>query len=201
MISTKKVDSKSNNFRYICHEISYNTKHMRENDEVDIGAVFLKTLLKIKNEVGRSISVLKKRIVLVVILCLLGGLAGWGFYLYKTPVYKTEMVLTSKVLSNDYCRYLVEDMNNNIDVFAKKIGTTVNIQKVVSIEYLKFTEKLRESKDSLSFGMPFKVRLLVYDPSVIDSMETFIVKYLENNKYALKIREVDRKSTRLNSSH
>lgn len=168
---------------------------MNTNDEIDLGLVFSKFLKKWGDRFSIFNNTLKKRKLLIIGLSIFGALFSGLYYTTKSPVYISEMVLTSKTLSNQYCLYLIDVLkkiqNDNLNEFAQKlnIGTEV-AEKIADIEYTKFDEKLKESKDSLVYNMPFKIRLSVYDPSVIDTMETLLTSYLENNEYALKRKNI-----------
>jgi hypothetical protein len=165
---------------------------MTENDNIDIGVIFFKITTWIKNKFALYINVIKKQIILIICFTILGALAGGLFYSLARPFYKTEMVLTSRALSNEYCKYLINNLNENPDVFTERLHVNAaTAQQIAEIEYAKFDPKMKESKDSLSSGMPFKIKLTVYNPSVIDTLETSIINFLENNEYALKRRQIE----------
>lgn len=164
---------------------------MNKSDEIDIGLVFSKISSSIKNKLSHYVNIVKKKILLIVGISLLGGLLGGLFYSASKPTYTTEMLLTSRFLSNQYCQYLIGNLRKikaeDIDAFARKLNINPETAiQIKDIEYVKFDEKIKESKDSLSLGLPFKIKLHAYDPSIIDTMESSIVNYLENNEFALK---------------
>ena len=169
---------------------------MNQSDEIDISLIFSKFSSKIKNTLARYTSIIRKRGVLIIVISIAGTLVGGVYYTLKRPTYSTEMVLTSRTLSNQYCNYLIDNLAKvqieNKDVFAQKLAISMEAaQQITDIEYSKFDEKIKESKDSLVFGVPFKIKLQTYNPAIIDTLQTAIVNYLEQNEYALKRKKIE----------
>src|SRR4051812_2855900 len=89
--------------------------------------VFLKKIMKvILNEIKFYTDVFEKRIKSIVAFTLIGITIALGnFYLAK-PVYTTHMVVTSNLLSNEYCASMIEDLyflskERNYSVLSEKL--------------------------------------------------------------------------------
>jgi len=163
---------------------------MQNNDEIDVGVIFSKISSKISRGLALFATRIRKNFVLIATISLMGAILDGIYYSFQKPIYKAEIVLTSRLLSNEYCKYIIENLQNirreNLNVFTKRTGLDSSIAKeVVSIEYKRFDEKIKEKIDSLSFQIPFKLVLRTHEPNNIDLIGKALVEYLENNEYAL----------------
>jgi hypothetical protein len=138
-----------------------------------------------------------RRILLLAVFCFIGILAGWALFKSSKPIYKSEVLLYSNYLNNDYCFQLIgtlEDLvkEQNCDEISEKLEVSTHMAtKIKSISYKNFNPKFQKLyKDSIALAVPFKIEVLTEDNEILDSLEIGLVSYLENNKFALLRKEV-----------
>jgi hypothetical protein len=130
----------------------------------------------------------KKMLLLTSVFIFIGICIGITNYYNATPVYSTNMTLTSSLLTNEYCKNLIYDLqsikeDNNNELLANKLN--INIEAANAIKRLSYEGFLKEDKlDTIPIGTPFTIEMEYYDNDIVDSVEAGIVNYLENNKYA-----------------
>jgi hypothetical protein len=131
-------------------------------------------------------------IIVFVALCL-------GIYLLKKPYYRSQLSISHIRFENDYCYEMVESLDSYITgnenpALAERLSISKNdAAKVQSIKYKPLNENIASRFiDSVSVLLPFKVEVEVYDNSVLDTLQKGILKYLESNRYATKIKEIEK---------
>jgi hypothetical protein len=180
-----------------------NQPPVNPDDEIDMG-LFFRRLGRIFSGAGKGVSqsagLILRRPVLIGLFLLFGIGAGTLLYYIATPVYKASMTLTSNVLSNDYCSDRIEDLqlvvkDRSYSLLAKKLQISQSTaEKIKMIAYAEIYEPDEKERDSIIIGIPFKVKLEVIDPVVIDSLQTALLNYLENNEYSLARKKIRRES-------
>lgn len=173
-----------------------------KNEEID--------LIKIANGIKRifislweffvkTIYIIKRRWVIFLLFTFLGIGAGYGLYRFFRPVYVSSISLSSFILSNDYCADMVENLSEIVkdgtpELLAKRLNIEISAAKeITKIEFSNFNEKLSkmyEDRDTVVLGIPFKIIIYSYNNTVFETIEPALVSYLENNKYALKRKEI-----------
>ena len=158
------------------------------------------------NLIKNSITILKKRWGLIFIFSLIGAGSGLGLFYITRPVYSSSTVLSSGTLTNEFCSDMIINLDLLIrdktpEILAKKLDISISSAKSIKdIEFDNYDEKLKkryENKDTVVLGLPFRVRVFAYTNTVFDTLQTALVTYLENNKFALKRKEI--KIANLNS--
>ncbi len=147
-----------------------------------------------------NFSIKKIKILLLVISISVG--VYYGMYSLQRTYYSSDLSLSHTRFENDYCKVLVNNLNLSI------IGSTDKLQlandlgismeaasKIKKISYAPLNEHLAEKyADSLHVLLPFKVQVEVYDNSVLDTLQTKILTYLENNEFAQKRKDIEMQS-------
>jgi len=182
-----------------------------DNDkEIDIGIEIFKKIQRAFSKVFKIFAssllflfqVIRKRLLLLGISAFLGAGAGILLYSNTTPTYYASMIVTSRLLKNLYCAEMIDNLQLIIDdksynLLAKTLKVSKKVaEQIDEIEYNNLYE-IEENEDTVILGLPFKISLFVYDPVVIDTMQTAIINFLENNEYSLKRRKIRKKKFEL----
>jgi hypothetical protein len=134
----------------------------------------------------------KKMLLFISVFTLIGLSIGIVKYFKDRPVYLTTMTLTSNLLTNEYCKNLIYDLqsikeDNNNELLANKLN--INVEAANAIKRLSYEGFLKEDKlDTIPIGTPFTIEMEYYNNDIVESVEAGLVNYLENNKYA-KVRK------------
>lgn len=180
----------------------------QKDDEIDIKFIFTKAgdaFTAFWNFLLHSFSVAQKRWVLILFFCLSGVGMGVGFFFNSSPVYNSTLILSSNVLSNDFCADIINTLDLIISdktpaLLARKLKISISSAKAIKkLEFDNYDEKLKtiyKDKDTIVLGRPFRVIASTYNNTVFDTLQKALVSYLENNEYALKRKAI--KSDNLN---
>ncbi|MBO9199027.1 MULTISPECIES: hypothetical protein [Niastella] len=151
-------------------------------DDLDISALLL-----------QAISFLRQYGKLLLIVALLGLLAGFARYLKTPNLYTSSLVLQPKILSepeqiaviNNWCTLL---QKKERPVLAKQFNVAIPLlKKVESIT----VEELQKSYDPKNFTA-FKVSVVVRDTAILRPLQKGMIYALENSEY-IKDKLVSRK--------
>jgi len=176
---------------------SNKSKNLYESDEVNLTPFFL-FVERFFRGIGGLISYLfhlalrNSRIIFYSVF--LGVvLSLTNFFFIEQHKYKTSLILVSNLLSDEFCGSLVETLHElsrekNYDILSEKLKLSLDItKKIKSISYIKYQSVA--PKDTM-IGSPFSIQVVVYDNSILDTLQTSLISYLENNEYALKRKSV-----------
>jgi len=181
-------------------------KNSQKDEEIDLSIIFRSiknVFLFVIGIFENSYKLVIKRIFLIIIFGLLGGAAGIGFYYTSQPIYSANLVLSSSILSNDYCAGLIDNLaiitrDNSSELLATKLNIPLSVaSEICNIEFSNYNEKLSkkfEDRDTIVLGIPFKVRVYALNNTVFDSVQTPLISYLENNSFALKRKEIKKQN-------
>jgi hypothetical protein len=164
------------------------------NNEIE--EIDLKPIIKLIKSFFTGIITLIKFIIysiikmpVFIIICTFIGLSIGLFSFYnEQPMYITSMTLTSNLLTNGYCKNLIDDLqsikdDNNNELLATKLNiNTTDAAAIQKLSYKDFTKEI--DIDTAAIGTPFIIEMAYYDNSIIESVEAGLVNYLENNQYA-----------------
>ncbi len=177
-----------------------------KEEEIDFIAIFDRIrqfFISIFNWVSYCFFIARKRWPIFLLFTFLGiGLGFWTCSILR-PVYIASISLSSKILTNDFCADLIDNLNEiandgSHELLAKRLKIDVSIAKEIKkIEFSNFNEKLSkmyDDRDTVVLGIPFKIFVYSYSNRIFDSVESAIVNYLENNKYALKRKEIKKQN-------
>lgn len=133
----------------------------------------------------------------VILFSLIGASIGFSVFLVKKPIFISELTISHIRFTNDQCFELINNLtklNGNDKLLSEMLKMDISlIQKVKSITYLPLSARTNKLyTDSASYVFPFKVSAEVYDPSVLDSLQSKIMNYLESNEYGIKRKQIDK---------
>lgn len=133
-------------------------------------------------------------------ILLLGSAAGYCVRYFIAPSYKTEAIFISDMIPARYCTNLVQNLNElrrpgNIPELARRLNIPQDaawqIQGIIPTAAPKDTFVVEKRDSSMSL---FRVTLVLSSMQHIDTIQSGLVRYLENNDYVRK-----RKEARLNN--
>jgi len=162
--------------------ISTMSNQQHTEDEIDLGIL----LLRITKSLFRNIW--------LIVTCIILGLGvGIGVFYTKKPVYKSEMIVQSSILTNAYIQTLSENLNqlvkeNNKALLSTKLSLDQEGAALIStIEIITVAEEIIKKEDgSEIFDNLFKVYVEVSDNQVLPSLQSGILMYLEKSPYVSK---------------
>lgn len=157
-------------------------QQVQTKEEVDLMEVFLKLII-----------VIRKNFLLIVLFFVLGSVIGFIYYASAQKVYKSNLVISSDILTNSYSKALIDNINQhrkdqNLDAIVKSLH--VSIQVAENLHYLK-VEKLEAATD-LKESEKFVITADVSDVQILPELQQGVIFYLSNNDY-VKIRVEQRK--------
>jgi len=124
-----------------------------------------------------------------------------GIFFLQKPYYTSTLSISHIRVENDYCYQMITNLNGYIDNksnygLAQQLGLDPRMaEKIISIKYLSLNENIAiRFTDSVSVMLPFKVKVEVYDNSILDSLQNKILNYLETNEYAQTRKELEKLS-------
>jgi len=147
-----------------------------------------------------SISLQKWQTVLLYVL--IGGGLGYGIWCLSKPFYTSYMSVSHQRLENDYVGEIISNLNafiangNGYNELANELNLSIaDAEKVKKLSYEPLNAHLSERfADSTSVVLPFRIGAEVYDNSVLDTLGTVILNYLENNPYALQKKALEKEA-------
>jgi hypothetical protein len=123
----------------------------------------------------------------------------FGIYKLSKPYFRSGLIVSHTRVDNDNCREMISNLANSIDGYDNPGLTRLlklhpeDAKLIRKILYRSLNDGLaRRYADSVHVLLPFKVEAEVYERGVLDTLESAIMSYLENNEYAKRRKEVDR---------
>jgi hypothetical protein len=142
----------------------------------------------------KNIKVLLLFIIISTALCL-------GIFFLQKPYYTSTLSISHIRVENDYCYQMIANLNGYIDNksnsgLTQQLGLDRGMaEKIISIKFLPLNENIAiRFADSVSVMLPFKVKVEVYDNSILDSLQNKILNYLETNEYARTRKDLEKLS-------
>lgn len=173
---------------------SSSPKRQNTDDEIDLGKLFE----KIGDFFLNTLLVFLKNIKLLISTLLIGVILALVFYFLQKPVFISEMTISSRFLTNDFCSVLITNLNKLIEEKNyKQLEHLLRLdKKVVSninkIEFQNLNKRYQDdTEDTVLLKIPFKVIAEVTDNEVLDTLGGSIAFYIENNKYAKKRERIE----------
>jgi hypothetical protein len=169
-------------------------------DEIDLGKLFE----KIGNFFLNLILIFFRNIKALISIVAVTVILGLAFYFIQKPVFMSELTLSSRFLTTDFCQSLIEDLNKFVEEENySQLNHSLKLEKgqAEEIEKLKFSyliddDKLEETPDSILKHAPFKVIASVNDNTILDSLGERIKNYIQNNKFAKKREMIEKENIR-----
>ena len=170
-----------------------------ENDEIDLSKIFTKInggFIKLKNKIIFIDKTIQKRWILICFFIALGTGSGVFIYYSMRPTYSSSLSINSNFLNNDLCLDLVTTLTSLAKDSPQNLAQGLKLSEedaseIVSIKYKDFSTKLSKRRvDSLNISSPFKIEAKVYNTKILDTLQSKLIDYLENNSYTLKRKKV-----------
>ncbi len=118
---------------------------------------------------------------------LIGTLSGLVFYFVLPPVYESQMIVMSDILTSSYSDRLTESLDRlikekNDSILAQRLGLTVNeAKKITQIEIESVKKEASTSKDNES--STFIITVNVKQQSLLLKLQEGLISYLRNNEF------------------
>ena len=115
-----------------------------KNDEIDL----LEILIKL-------INIIRANLVLIISFFVVGTLLGFAYYYSSKKIYENRMLISSDILTESYCKALVEDANRlirerNYKFLAEQLGVAESTASQVALISVKspLTNEVEIAKES-----------------------------------------------------
>lgn len=180
------------------------------SEEIDLFSIFQsikRGVAGFLHPIGELIDFCFKNFKTLLLFCIIGVVIAVGLFFLKKKIYTSELTLTHNRLNNSECYSLLNDLTRllensspeNDKTLAKKLNISVNdVRQIKNITPKALNESLEKKyKDSASVILPFKVEARIYNPSILNDLQTGILSYLETNEYVFKRKEINRKHLEL----
>jgi hypothetical protein len=151
-----------------------------KNDEIDLLEVLIK-----------GINVIRANLVLIISFFVIGTLLGFAYYHSSRKVFENRMLVSSDILTESYCKSLIEDANRlirerNYKFLGDQLGVTESIASEISSIAIKSPlsneiEIVKESERKF-----FHVIIEVYSQEGLADLQNGIIRYFENNEFVKK---------------
>jgi len=159
-----------------------NPQSVGSNDEIDI------LLL-----VNKLFNLLKRRYLILVLSVIIGACFGWSSYLVQKPLYKSTLIGNSEILRNEYVSLLFKNLNDllkegNHEALSNYLKVT-NEQAMSIVKIEASPVILKEGNDQSNSDKlvnTFQIDITTLDPSKLDTIQSGIIYYLQNNDFVKK---------------
>src|SRR6185503_11988704 len=154
---------------------------------------------KIGAALDRAGTKIRANIFTFIIIVLVITLAGFSLLYILKPAYKTQGIFISNILPGRYCSILLKNLNDlkgekNKPVLAQLLKISNEAAgdiRSISMSSMRDTFLIERKDSTLSL---FKITLILRSIQNLDTIQSALVNYLENNEYALKRKEAKRKA-------
>jgi len=207
-------------------EINSSNKQNSSEEEIDLNKLFnsiingISTFFKgLFRVLFLFLDTLAANLKLVGLFMLVGGIVGMAYTFFVKPYYESSMTLGSAYyrgeLINNSIRSLDKLCNgHNYSALSKILQIPklkamslkgIQIEPIVSpstqllIELYKETEGNKRRLDSLILNTEdstFQIRVLVYDTTALNGLDTSLVNYIMKNNYVSKRIQIERENLR-----
>lgn len=169
------------------------------NQEIDLGRVFKSIGSAFQWVIDLLLSLIKylfRHKTYFAFFIGLGILYGIANYYIKPKEYYSKMTIKSHLLSNQYCLDMIDNLgnlvdNSDYDEVARLLKIdTIYANEISEISFKVYEYNLNPDRDSVSDVDPFSIQVSVYNNNVLDTLQIALVRYFENNPYALKRKEI-----------
>jgi len=148
-----------------------------KSDEIDLVELLIK-----------GIGLIKANLVLIISFFVVGTLLGFGYYYSSKKIFQNKMLISSEILTESYCKSLIEDANRliregNYKLLSEQLGVTEEVANEISSIAIKspLTNEIEIGKESdRKF---FHITLEVYDQEALKDLQNGLISYLENNEF------------------
>lgn len=116
-----------------------------------------------------------------------GVFLGLGFYLILPPVYESQMIVMSDILTSSYSDRLTESLDrlikeDNDSILAERLNlTAIEAKQISEIEIESVKKEVSDTKDNES--STFIITVSVKQKSLLPKLQNGLISYLRNNEY------------------
>lgn len=168
--------------------------------EIDL-YYFFKPLINGFKKIGTGLAYtfykVKTNAIIFILAILLITFAGFSLRYILTPAYQTQGIFVSNILPGKFCSLLLQDLNKlkgekNSPLLSQqlKIGEeAANEIQSISMSMMRDTFMIDKKDSAISL---LKITLILKSVQHLDTIQSGLVNYLENNAYAIKRKEAKR---------
>jgi hypothetical protein len=169
-----------------------------DNTKGDIDLLYILRSAKngIANLFNWVVATTMKKIGIVLAFVVIGIGLGFLMFSFKKPVFVSELTISHMRFDNDECFELINNLtklNENPVPLSRVLKADLALtSQVKSINYVALNARTTKLyTDSAEVMLPFRVMVEVYDPGVLDSLQSKLMNYLEMNPYGVKRKEIN----------
>lgn len=176
------------------------------SEEIDLFTIFQsikRGIAGFVHSIGQLIDFCLKNTKTLLLFCVIGVAMAVGLFFLKKKVYTSELTLSHNRLNNSECYSLINGLTKlienpgrgNEETLANELNIAIDdVRQIKNIAAKSLNESLEKKyKDSAFVILPFKIEVRIYDPAILDDLQTGILNYLEANEFASKRKEIDKK--------
>ena len=177
------------------------SEQKQNNAEIDL-YYFFKPLGTVFKKIGNYLDYAFRKIrtnrIGFIIIVLLITLAGYSLRYFIEPAFQTEGIFVSNILPGKYCSMLLENLNKSKGEDNTALAQQLRIDNAAALDVKSIgMSNMRDTflidrKDSML--SLFKITLTLKSMQHLDTIQSGLVNYLENNEYAVKRKEARRKA-------
>ena len=176
-------------------------KRQEDLDMINVINGIKNSSVQIYSKVARVFYIPRKKFPQLLVYILITTTLTATLFYTSRPYYAAYLTLAHNRLNNDYCSELITNLDTYINgddnsALAKEISISKeDAKKIRSIEYKTHNLGLaKKYSDSVTVVLPFKVKVEVFDKSVLDTLQGALLAYLESNKIAAKLKAQDKEA-------
>jgi hypothetical protein len=142
--------------------------------------------------------IIRRNYLALIIFGITGSLIGFTLYLTSSSNYKVEML----VQHNELTKKTYRDIINNLNVLiesgsAEKLSQELKLsreqtEKVIRVNVVDINDQTLVNDTSTSIIQPFKINAVLTDNSVIDTLQSALLNYLNNNRLTSQLKTTQR---------
>jgi len=167
----------------------------KASEEIDLLYFFRPLINGFKNmavSLGKYSEVLLKNIFLFSVIVILITAAGYCLRYVMQPAYQTKGIFISHVMPSAFCAKVIKNLDklrggSNTPVLASQLNISqAAAGSIYGIRADSIKERfVMQKKDKDSAIVVFEITLVLSEIKYVDSIQTGIVSYLENNPYSI----------------
>lgn len=144
-------------------------------------------------------SSIKRYLLLLVLFTLIGLLAGYMYHLFSPAYYKAEMIVQHNELTTKTYDQIIGGLNNLISsesysgLAAELKIPEQSARKISLIETVSINNEPLTKDTSTKKIRSFKIGVLLSDNTIIDTLQSALVKYINNTPFLRNLKEGQKK--------
>ena len=169
-------------------------KQIRSSEEIDL-FYFLRPInngfRRLSQGLGNYFRTLRFNKFIFLGILTLGTLAGYSLRFIIPPAYEVHGIFVSNFIPAKYCSILIENLSRAKDIGLLSRQLKINHETAGTIESIKLvpmTDTFDFDRKDTALSL-FAMHLVVTELNNIDTIQSGLIDYLENNEYARKRKE------------